>query len=152
MESNKKEWKNEFTGQAFVESFTWPYKDFDGETVMNTGLWGSPSIQKTIEVAERYGVGFMVGEFGVHLGSSGGDREWPSARYPDEAYKDMIVDVLSAIESRGYSWCFANGFGYFGIANSFPAFENVTYEQLEDYPYYVDTAMLSWFQEINGVA
>lgn len=149
---NKKEWKNEFTGQKFVENFTWPYEDFDGETVMNSGLWGSPSIQKTIEVAERYGVGFMVGEFGVNLESPGSDREWPDKRYPDEAYKAMIEDVLSSIESRGHGWCFAHWYGYFGIANGWPAYENATYQQLEDYPYYIDTAMLSWFREINGVA
>jgi len=93
----------------------------------------------------------MVGDFGVYLESSGGDREWPASRYPDEAYRAMIVDVLSAIESRGYGWCFAKWYGYFGIAGGYPAFENVTYTQLEDYPYYIDTAMLSWFREINGV-
>ena len=149
---NRKEWKNEFTAQSFVDSFTWPYEDMDGESVINTGLWGSPSIQKTIEVSEEYGVGFMVGEFGVHLGSPGGDREWPTSRYPDEAYKAMITDVLSAVGSRGYGWCFAKWYGYFGIANGWPAYENAAYQQLEDYPYYIDTAMLSWFREINGVA
>lgn len=149
---NKKEWKNEFTGQVFVDGFTWPYQNMDGETVIGTGLWGSPSIQKTIETALEYGVGFMVGEFGVHLGNAGGDREWPVNRYPDEAYKAMIVDVLSTVESQGYGWCFAKWYGYFGIANGWPAFENATYEQVEDYPCYIDTAMYSWFQEINGVA
>lgn len=148
---NKKEWKSEFTAQAFVENLTWPYENMDGETVMNLGLYGAPSIQKTTEIAEQYGVGFMVGDFGVYLESSGGDREWPASRYPDEAYRAMIVDVLSAIESRGYGWCFAKWYGYFGIAGGYPAFENVTYTQLEDYPYYIDTAMLSWFREINGV-
>lgn len=149
---NRKEWKNEFTAQSFVDSFTWPYEDMDGESVINTGLWGSPSIQKTIEISEEYGVGFMVGEFGVHLGNPGGDREWPVARYPDEAYKAMITDVLSSVESLGYGWCFARWYGYFGIANGWPAYENATYQQLEDYPYYIDTAMLSWFREINGVS
>ena len=118
---------------------------------MNLGLYGAPSIQKTMEIAEQYGVGFMVGDFGVYLGNPGGDREWPVNRYPDEAYKAMIVDVLSAIESRGYGWCFAKWYGYFGIANGWPAYENATYQQLEDYPYYIDTAIGSWFQEINDV-
>lgn len=31
------------------------------------------------------------------------------------------------------------------------ALSNVTYEQIGDYPMYYDTAMLGWFQEINGV-
>lgn len=143
---------NEFTGQDFVDSFTWPYEDFDGEKVMTTGLWGSHSIEKTAAVAEEYGVGFMVGDFGINLENSGVDRQWPARRYSDEAYEAMITDVVSAMESRGYGWCFAHWYGYFGIANGYPAFENVAYEQVEDYPYYVDTAMLGWFREINGVA
>lgn len=149
---NKKEWKNEFTAQEFVDGFSWPYEGFDGEKVVNTGLWGSASIQKTIETAEEYGLGFMVGEFGIHLGNPGSDREWPTSRYPDESYKAMITDVLSAVESRGYGWCFAKWYGYFGITCGWPAYENVSYQQLEDYPYYIDTAMLGWFKEINGVA
>lgn len=149
---NKKEWKNEFKAQEFVDGFSWPYEGFDGEKVVNTGLWGSSSIQKTIEMAEKHDLGFMVGEFGIHLGNPGTDREWPTSRYPDEAYKAMITDVLSAVESCGYGWCFAKWYGYFGIAGGWPAYENVTYQQLEDYPYYIDTAMLDWFKEINGVA
>ncbi len=148
---NKAEWKNEFTGQPFVDSFIWPYEELTGEAMMNLGLYGAPSIRKTAEVAEEYGVGFMVGDFGVNMAISGLDREWPTARYSDEAYKAMIVDVLSAVESRGYGWCFAKWYGYFGIANGWPAYENASYEQVEDYPYYIDTAMLSWFKEINGV-
>lgn len=147
----KKERKNEFTAQEFVGNLTWPYENIDGEAIMNLGLYGAPSIQKTMEIAEQYGVGFMVGDFGVYLGNPGGDREWPVNRYPDEAYKAMIVGVLSAIESRGYGWCFAKWYGYFGIANGWPAYENAAYQQLEDYPYYIDTAMRSWFQEINGI-
>lgn len=149
---NRAKWVNEFTGQDFVDSFLWPHGDFDGEAVMTTGLWGCPSIEKTAAVAEEYGVGFMVGDFGVNLENAGADRQWPARRYPDEAYKAMIGDVVSAMESRSYGWCFAHWYGYFGIANGWPAFENATYQQLEDYPYYIDTAMLSWFREVNGVA
>lgn len=149
---NKKEWKSEFTAREFVEHLTWPYEKVDGEAVMNLGLYGAPSIQKTIEIAEQYDVGFMVGDFGVYLEGSGEEREWPAVRYPDEAYKAMIVDVLSTIESRGYGWCFARWYGYFGIANGWPAYENAVYQQVDDHPYYIDTAMLSWFWEINGVS
>jgi len=141
-----------FTAVELVNSFTWPYGDMDGEKVMSTGLWGGPSIEQAIAAAEEYGVGFMVGDFGVNLDTPADNRHWPVTRYPDEVYQAMIVDVLSSIESRGYSWCFAHWYGYFGIANSWPAFENAVYEQVADYPCYIDTAMLSWFREINGVA
>lgn len=101
-------------------------------------------------VAEKYGVGFMLGNFGVDVTQTKEDQ-MPDQRYSDEAYKSMIVDITSTIGERGYGWCFAHWFGYFGIANSCPAYENATYTQVEDYQYYLDEAMVGWFREINGV-
>lgn len=101
-------------------------------------------------IAEENGVGFMLSDFGVNL-CRANDIPIPSLRYSDEAYKAMIMDITSTMEERGYGWCFANWFGYFGIANSSPLIENTTYTQIEDYPYYLDDAMIGWFKEINGV-
>jgi len=148
---NHKLMQNDFVGQTSVDGFTWPYGDMDGEKTLATGLWGGMSCLDVMHVAEENGVGFMVSDFGVNLENSSA-MTWPAERYADEPYRAMITDVLSAIESHGYGWCFAHWYGYFGIASGYPAFENVTYAQLEDYPYYIDTAMQGWFKEINGVA
>lgn len=105
-------------------------------------------------VAEEYGVGFMVSDFGVVADPYEvyrGVFNYPTYRYPDEGYRAMIEDITSAITEKGYGWCFANWFGYFGISDSAPVYDNVTYEQVGDYPYYIDTTMRSWFQEINGL-
>ena len=85
-------------------------------------------------VAEHYGVGFMLGEFVVALRSQE-NTLLPRTRYSDDAYQAMILDITSAVSERGYGWCFANWYGYFGIANAMPIIKNTTYEQVEDYPY-----------------
>lgn len=148
---NAKLMQNDFVGQSALETFEWPYQGMDGQKTLETGLWGGMSCLDVMEVAQDHGVGFMVSDFGVNLENSGA-MTWSSVRYEDDAYKAMITDVVSALESAGCGWCFAHWYGYFGIVNGYPAFENVTYKQLGSYPYYIDTAMLGWFREINGVA
>ena len=143
--------QNDFVGQSVLETFQWPYRGMDGQQTLETGLWGGMSCLDVMQVARDHGVGFMVSDFGVNLENSG-SMTWPADRYEDGAYQAMITDIISAIEAADCGWCFAHWYGYFGIVHGYPAFENASYEQLETYPYYMDTAMLEWFREINGVA
>lgn len=140
-------------GESLIWNFEWPYQGtMDAEALFATKE--KDRVNETIAVAEEYGVGYMLSDFGITLNPYqrlDDMTAYPNYRYPDEGYKAMIVDITSTIAEKGYGWCFANWYGYFGIANGFPMAENVVYEQVEDYPYYIDTAMLSWFQEINGV-
>ena len=143
-------WQRLFTGEKFVEAFTWPYGDVDAEKAFAEKPYSKESLDKVAAVAEEYGVGFMLGNFGVDVIESK-EAQMPDQRYSDEAYKSMIVDITSTIGERGYGWCFAHWFGYFGIASNYPAYDNATYTQVEDYQYYLDEAMVGWFREINGV-
>lgn len=149
---NNDRWCNEFTAERFMKEFTWPYGDIDGETALAKDRWGAPSFNTIMELAEQYGVGFMLGDFGVTPGQNGTEREYPNYRYPDDAYHAMIADITSTVESRGYGWCFGHWYGYFGITDCIPRITDSTYSQVEDYPYYIDQNMLSWFREINGIA
>ena len=142
--------KMAFKGAKFVENFTWPYDGYDAEMLFAKKRWGGESLDKVMQTAEENGVGFMLSDFGVNLCRANSIPN-PGVRYSDEAYKAMIVDITSTIEERGYGWCFAHWFGYFGITNSCPVVENATYEQIGDYPMYYDTAMLGFFKEVNGV-
>ena len=72
-------------------------------------------------------------------------------RYADEPYYAMITDITSTIEALGYGWCFAHWYSPYGVAFCLPAIKTSTYEQVEDYPYYIDQGMLELFQTINGV-
>lgn len=141
--------------ESFVKNFQWPCDGVDAQSLL--GSTQKDRVYETMGIAEEYGVGFMVSDFGVVADPFEVYRSplvvfYPTYRYPDEAYRAMIEDITSAIEEKGYGWCFANWFGYFGITDCAPVYENATYEQVEDYPFYIDTAMYGWFQEINGVA
>lgn len=138
-----------FAGEKIVESFTWPYEDMDAEKAFAKKHYFGESLDEVAAVAEKYGMGFMLGNFGIHVQEMK-EAIMPDKRYPDEAYKAMIVDVTSTIGERGYGWCFAHWFGYFGIASNYPAYDNATYTQVEDYQYYLDEAMVGWFREINS--
>lgn len=146
---NMKRECNELVAENFVQEFTWPYGELDGETVLSKDRWGAESFYDIMGMAELYGVGFMLSDFSI---SSIGVAEYPNYRYPDEAYHAMIADITSAVESRGYGWCFGHMYGYFGIADCIPRITDSTYEQVEDYPYYIDQTMLSWFRQLNHVS
>lgn len=149
---NRDRWCNEFIAESFVKEFTWPYGELDAEAVLAKDRWGAPSFNKIMELAEQYSVGFMLSDFGVTPGQNGTEREYPDYRYPDEAYHAMIADITSAVESRGYGWCFGHMYGYFGIADCIPRITDSTYEQVEDYPYYIDQTILGWFRQLNHVS
>lgn len=139
-------------GETFIRNFQWPCNGVDAQSLLVSTK--KDRVYETMGVAEEYGVGFMVSDFGVVADPYEvyrGVFNYPTYRYPDEGYRAMIEDITSAITEKGYGWYFANWFGYFGISDSAPVYDNVTYEQVGDYPYYIDTTMRSWFQEINGL-
>ena len=100
-------------------------------------------------------MGFTVSDFGVILDPYEyyrGAYFYPTYRYADEAYQAMILDITSSLEELNCGWSFSNWYGYFGITNCVPLVDDAVYEQVEDYPFYIDTAMYSWFKKINGVS
>ena len=107
-------------------------------------------MNEVMDTAQEYGVGFMLGNFGV---SNLGDWWEPMdrVRYADEPYFTMIEDITSAVEELGYGWSFGRWYGPYGVAFCIPAIEASTYEQVEDYSYYIDQGMMGLFQKLNGV-
>ena len=135
---------------AVIDSFTWPYQDYDAVSMLSVRRANkAASCVEVMAVAEQYGVGFMLGEFGVSLYFQE-NTLLPRTRYADDAYQAMILDITSTVEGMGYGWCFGNWYGYFGIAAPMPIIKNTTYAQIEDYPYYIDQTMLGWFRDINS--
>lgn len=139
-------------GKKVVNDFSWPYKGkVDAQALFEVELYGKmESMTEVMEMAQEYGVGFMLGNFGV---SSLGDwwKSFDRVRYADEPYFAMIEDITSSVEELGYGWCFARWYGPYGVAFCLPAIQTSTYEQAEDYPYYIDQGMLGLFQKLNGV-
>lgn len=101
--------------------------------------------------AKENGLGFMVGGWGAITRQYSHKPQYSTVRYPDETYEAFLMDVAQTLEKYGFGWCYDEWYGTCGITYSAPLVTNVTYEQIRDYPVYYDTAMLGWFQEINGV-
>ena len=139
-------------GKKVVNNFSWPYQGkVDAQALFEVELYGKmESMNQVMAIARECGVGFMLGDFGV---TSLGDwwKPFDRVRYADEPYFAMIKDITSSVEALGYGWCFNRWYGPYGVAFSVPAIEASTYEQVEDYPYYIDQGMMGLFREINGV-
>ena len=152
---NNNEYRGQFgmndKGKKVVGNFSWPYKGkVDAQALFEVELYGMESMNEVMETAQEYGVGFMLGNFGV---SNLGDWWEPMdrVRYADEPYFTMIEDITSAVEELGYGWSFGRWYGPYGVAFCIPAIEASTYEQVEDYSYYIDQGMMGLFQKLNGV-
>ena len=150
---SNKTWTMSTKGQKVVAGFEWPYRGkVDAQALFNQELYAKmESLVQVAEIAKEYGVGFMLGDFGVSYGVSWW-WSYDRVRYSDEPYAAMITDIVSTIEDMGYGWCFARWYGPFGLAFYLPANTASAYVQVEDYNYYIDQAMLELFQNLNGVA
>jgi len=136
-------------GLYAVRNFTWPYQEkTDAEALLALPHDDGSSFTDVMEIARENGVGFMLSEFGV---SDLGEADHSRVRYAEDAYHAMIGDITDAVEAAGYGWCFAHWYGGYGVTFCLPVIENAAYEQVEDYPYYVDKGMFDLFREINGV-
>lgn len=134
----------------YLHSVTWPYtasngNTYDAQAVLNSVIPGSISANELAAIAKEHGVGFMIGEFGIFT------TLMPYNRYSDETIYAYYKDMIDALEEKGYGWCSGVWHGSYGIISSYPAVRTTSYEQVEDYAFYIDKTMFNWFQEFNGV-
>lgn len=138
-------------GAAFVNQFSWPYQGtVDAAVLLDSGK--GETCRTVMETAQAYGVGFTLSEFGVSYPPLAAVAIYPRARYADEHYHAMIRDITSTVEELGYGWCFAHWYSPYGVTFCLPVVQDAVYEQVEDYPCYVDQGMMGLFREINGVS
>ena len=138
-------------GQSAVNNFSWPYQGtIDAQALLKLSHAKGATCEEVIATAQEYNVGFMLGDFGVHIPSSDG-HEYSRVRYGEEAYHAMITDITSTMEELGYGWCFSHWYGPYGVAFCLPVIQDVVYAQVADYPYYIDQGMRSLFRQINDV-
>ena len=138
----------------YLNAVTWPYtasdgKTYDAEAVLNAPLdsFYNVSANALAATAEEYGVGFMIGEFGIFDDFSG----LPSNRYSDETFAAYYKDMVDTMAEKGYGWCNGVWHGSQGIVASYPAVTNTTYQRINNYPFYIDQTMFALFQQLNGV-
>ena len=157
-ESSSRIWSATITkqGKSVVENFSWPYNgDVDAKKLLTLKHEDMQSFEQVAAVAQEYGVGFMLGDFGVNHQTRNMrpccSTVFSRSRYADEPYFAMITDITGAMEELGCGWCFSHWYGPCGAAFCLPANQTSTYEQIEDYPYYIDQGMFHLFRTINGV-
>lgn len=141
-------------GKTVIETFDWPYQgEMDADVLFSSARKKGENLTDVMETAREYGVGFMLSDFGVavHQEEKGVDYAVSRLRYADEPYFAMITDITSTMEELGYGWCFAHWYNPYGIAFCLPAIKTSAYEQIEDYPYYIDQGMFELFKSVNGV-
>lgn len=134
----------------YLSTVTWPFtasdgKTYDAEAVLDSQIPGSISANELAATAEEYGVGFMVGEWGIF--GNGLTRN----RYPDETIQAFLNDMADTLAEKGYGWCYGNFHYPYSIACFAPAVETGDYVKVEGTPLYIEQKMMGWFQEINGV-
>ena len=134
----------------YLATVTWPFTASDGKTydasaVLGNRIPGSISANELAATAEEYGVGFMVGEWGIF--GNGMTRN----RYPDETIQSYLTDMSDTMAEKGYGWCYGNFHYPYSIACFAPAVETGNYVKIAGTPLYIEQKMMGWFKEINGI-
>lgn len=131
-----------------LHNISWPFTSSSGETynaaaVLNSPIENSVSANELSAIAKEYGVGFMVGEFGIFT------TQMPYHRYSDETLYAYYKDMIDTLNEKGYGWCSGVWHGSYGIVSSYPAVKTAEYEQVGDHAFYLDKTMFNFFQEFN---
>ena len=134
----------------YLSTVKWPFTASDGKTynaeaVLDSQIPNSISANELAATAKEYGVGFMIGEWGIF--GEGLTRY----RYPDETIEAFLKDMADTMEEKGYGWCYGNFHYPYSIACFAPAVVTGDYVKVEGTPLYIEQKMMGWFQEINGV-
>ena len=132
----------------FLHSVKWPYtasngKTYDAQAVLNSVIPDSVSANELAALAKEYGVGFMIGEFGLFT------TQMPYNRYSDETINAYYQDMVNAMAEKGYGWCAGVWHGSYGVISSYPVIKDSEYQRIGDYAFYIDRTMFDLFQEIN---
>ena len=135
----------------FMHSVTWPYTEngvtYDAKKLLDTPMHyrsNSASINSLRAMAEKYGVGFQVGEFGVFGEYKNGTAP---VRYSDETFFGYYRDIIETFDAEGISWILGALGGTWGLENIYPSVEGVQYEKVGYY--YVDTGFRDFLKSFE---
>lgn len=134
----------------YLATVTWPFtasdkKTYDAAAVLDSRIPRSVTANEMAATARKYGVGFMIGEWGIF------GNGLTTNRYPDETIEAFLKDMANTMAEKGYGWCYGNFHYPYSIACFAPAVKTGDYEKVEGTPLYIEQKMMGWFQEINGV-
>lgn len=137
----------------FYNNLSWPYildKD-TGEQVSGKKIldmeYNGVSVNAVKKTAEKYGVGFMVGEFGFFGGDTAGIMI--EAPIPRETIYTILKDIINTFDEEGIPWC-TEYRTEFTLTNSYDIDKNIDYEIIEGSPLYLDRNMLDFYKDMTS--
>jgi trehalose utilization protein len=114
----------------------------DAEKVLNTKNRIN-SIMETKQLADRYGVGFMVGEVGMY-----GDH-FLNYVVPDKTVFAYFRDILTTLDKYDIPWATGWIIDRYGPLTTYPYYKDRTYQKLKGAEiYYLDKTMFNLFKNI----
>lgn len=144
----------------YYPSMTWPYVDEEGNVIdakaakdIVAYTVGSYNVIK--ETAERYGVGFMVNEFGYFQEGFWEDTNWnpdTDGNLPiqsTEVYQAFLKDKIEGYAQDDVAWVVGAWAGMYADTYTWPI-ENANWYEPENYHYVFNKEMLDFWKEINA--
>lgn len=129
----------------YLQSVKWELEAKDTFD-FNGGDENVASLNDVRKMAEKYGVGFMVGEFGI-LGRGYLSRY----RYTDKTMKSYITSMVKAFEAEDIGWVWGSLDGQWGILSSYPCAQGAEYVKLENSINYYDKTLGAMFKKVTVV-
>lgn len=130
----------------YLHSVKWEYTAKDTFDLHAYGDENIASLNDVRKTAEKYGVGFMVGEFGIF-----GGGQLSKYRYSDETISAYYTSMIEAFEEEGIGWVGGSMDSQWGIMISYPCVEGAKYVKLKNSNNYYDKTLGAIFKKINGV-
>ena len=136
-----------FYDEEYLKTVAWPFTDKDGKTydanaVLDSPIENSVSANELAAIAEKYNVGFIIGEWGIF-------GEGLSAyRYPDETIEAFLTDMAQTMKEKGYGWCYGSSNNGYAVFCYTPCVDGAEYEQVAPYALYKDVMITKIFQKI----
>ncbi len=138
----------------YAASLVWPYVDangnvIDAEACKSAVPYTVGSIDVVKGIADKYGVGFMINEWGTFLATV--ERDKMNIGAPREEVYKMYEDKIKMYEENGIGWAL-EWYGVTCVAEGYPFdIEGANYFHNAGSKWYLDRNMMTFFQRMNGV-
>ncbi len=141
LEGTDNEWDKDY-----LHGVKWEHTAKDTFDLHAYGDENNASLNDVRKTAEKYGVGFMVGEFGIF-----GGGELSKYRYSDATLSSYYTSMVKAFEEEGIGWVGGSMDSQWGILISYPCVEGASYVKLKNSTSYYDKTLGAIFKKANGV-
>lgn len=110
------------------------------ERVLSTRYGGAPSVMETKALADKCGVGFMMGEFGIY-----GDF-YLDFGMSNETVSAIYKDFVKTFDEAGMPWAANWLVDRYSVAIAYPFYSDRSYRTLSGSAFYVDEYMFDLFK------